>query len=327
MTVLTTNEQNSLNSAESYMENLTPPNNKQNFSQIVHRNDKKTMNINKHHKSPPMNTKDLPMVTGSNRRKSARIHAAGSGSELKAPPKLSRTPKSNAFLTSTSVKQKQIHSPTKSSVKKTKQKRSDATPMDEDTPNAWKTMMSKSAKVAGYVAKQLLHGNDSDEVWSSAEDTSGDEVEFVKKTRLFVKTTDSSGDIDDDSVQILGVKNPDKTNYYANLIASMAGYSTDEDEVEEDDDDGSTKMSNCKDALLNFKSKNNNDPDDVFASNDDDEDSSSSSSSSFPSSSDSDTMSDAPPVATKTNRKRTKIIKTASDTRLEGRKEPTRKPQ
>ena len=47
-------------------------------------------------------------------------------------------------------------------------------------------MMSKSAKVAGYVAKQFIHGNDSDDVWSSDEDTSSDEVEFVKKTRLFV---------------------------------------------------------------------------------------------------------------------------------------------
>eukprot|EP00544_Gedaniella_sp_CCMP2646_P008008 CAMPEP_0202488730 /NCGR_PEP_ID=MMETSP1361-20130828/6692_1 /ASSEMBLY_ACC=CAM_ASM_000849 /TAXON_ID=210615 /ORGANISM="Staurosira complex sp., Strain CCMP2646" /LENGTH=42 /DNA_ID= /DNA_START= /DNA_END= /DNA_ORIENTATION= len=41
-----------------------------------------------------------------------------------------------------------------------KQKRSDITPMDEDTPNTWKTVMSKSAKVAGDVAKQLVHGND-----------------------------------------------------------------------------------------------------------------------------------------------------------------------
>ena len=85
--------------------------------------------------------------------------------------------------------------------------------------------------------------------------------------------------IDDDSVQILGVKNPDKTNYYANLIASMTKYSTDKDEDEEDDVDDSTKMSNYKDALLNFKSKNNDDPDDVFASDEDDEESSSSSSS------------------------------------------------
>jgi hypothetical protein len=176
------------------------------------------------------------------------------------------------------MKQKQIHSPTKSPVKKMKQKHSNATPMDEDTPNAQKTMMSKSAKVAGYVAKQFVHRNDSDDVWSSDEDTSSDEVEFLKKTRLFVMTIDSSSDEDDDSMQILEVKNPDKTNYYANLIASMTKYSTDKDKDEEHDVDDSTKMSNYKDALLNFKSKNNDDPDDVFASEDDDEESSSSSS-------------------------------------------------
>mmetsp|Transcript_28232 Transcript_28232/g.51088 ORF Transcript_28232/g.51088 Transcript_28232/m.51088 type:complete len:197 (+) Transcript_28232:239-829(+) len=118
-----------------------------------------------------------------------------------------------------------------------KQKRSDITPMDEDTPNTWKTVMSKSAKVAGDVAKQLVHGNDSDGVWSSDEDASGDEVEFVKQTRLFVRSTSSSSDDNDDSVQILGVKNAEKTNYYADLMAPTADYGTGEDEDEEDDDD------------------------------------------------------------------------------------------
>jgi hypothetical protein len=101
MTVLTTKKQNSSNAVESYTKNLTPPpNNKQNFSQIVHLNDKKTMHINKHHKMPPTNAKDPPTVTGSDCCKSARINAAGSGSELKVPQKLSRTFKSSAFSTS-----------------------------------------------------------------------------------------------------------------------------------------------------------------------------------------------------------------------------------
>jgi len=169
-----------------------------------------------------------------------------------------------------------------------KQKRSDITPMDEDTPNTWKTVMSKSAKVAGDVAKQLVHGNDSDGVWSSDEDASGDEVEFVKQTRLFVRSTSSSSDDNDDSVQILGVKNAEKTNYYADLMAPTADYGTgeDEDEEDDDDDDDSTKKKITK------TSKNINDEDSY--------------SSSSPSSSDSDTTSDASSRSNKNKQKKNK---------------------
>ena len=155
---------------------------------------------------------------------------AGSRSEgLQAPPKLMRTPETNAFPSSPSEKQKRIHSPTKSPLKKTKQKRSDVTPMDEGSANPWKTVMNKSARVAGHVAKQLIQGNESDDVWLSDEEMSSDEVKFIKKTNAFVETVDSSSD-EDDSVEILGVKNPDKTNYYAKLTTSKTEYNTDKEE-------------------------------------------------------------------------------------------------
>jgi hypothetical protein len=322
--VLTTNAQHPLNAIESYMENLTPPpNNKQNFSQIVPWNDKKTMNTNKHHKMPPMNASDPPTVTGSDHCKSARTNAAGSGLKLKAPPKLSCTPKSNAFSTSTSMKQKQICSPTKSPAKKMKQKCSNITPKDEDTPDTWKTVMSKSAKVAGYVAKQLIHGNDSVGVWSSDEDASSNKIEFVKQTRLFVRSTSSSRDNNDDSVQILGVKHVEKTNYYADLMAPMADYGTGKDKDEEDDDDDSTKkkitkmpffipcqrisMIQMMRLLLMTMMKTLSPPPPhplpIVTQ-----------------------PPMPPPIATKTNRKRTKTIKTAMDTSLEKRKEAARKP-
>jgi hypothetical protein len=130
MMVLATNKQNSSNAIEFYTKNLTPPsNNWQNFSQIVHLNDSKKMNSNKHPKMPPTITKDPPMVTWSDCHKSARFNTARSGSELIMPPKLWCTSESNVFSTSTSVK---IYSPTKSPVKKTKQKCSNATPLHDE---------------------------------------------------------------------------------------------------------------------------------------------------------------------------------------------------
>jgi hypothetical protein len=58
------------NHVKCHTENQTPPSNK--FSQIVHPNNMTTMNIGKHYKTPPANAKDMPKVTGSNCRKSAK---------------------------------------------------------------------------------------------------------------------------------------------------------------------------------------------------------------------------------------------------------------
>lgn len=204
---------------------------------------------------------------------------AGSRSEgLQALPKLMRTPETNAFPSSPSEKQKQIHSPTKSPLKKTKQKCSDITPMDEGSANPWKTVMNKSACVAGHVAKQLIQGNESDDVWLSDEEMSSDEVKFIKKTNAFVETVDSSSD-EDDSVEILGVKNPDKTNYYAKLTTSKTEYNTDKEKDEEEDNDASVKTSSSyKEALLNKSNEpdpdepnNNEDRSDVSTSEDESE--------------------------------------------------------
>lgn len=191
------------------------------------------------------------------------------------PPKLMRTPETNAFPSSPSEKQKQIHSPTKSPLKKTKQKHSDITPMDEGSANPWKTVMNKSARVAGHVAKQLIQRNESDDVWLSDIEMSSDEVKFIMKTNAFVETVDSSSD-EDDSVEILGVKNPDKTNYYAKLTTSKTEYNMDKEEDEEEDNDASIKTSSSyKEALLNKSNEpdpdepnNNEDRSDVSTSED-----------------------------------------------------------
>ena len=329
MTILNTNELNSSNAVESYTKDLTPPSNtKQNFSQIVHPNNtKKTMNIGQRYKTPLASAKDPPKVTGSARRKSTKTSADGSGSELKAPPTLSRTSKTNAFSTSTSEKQKRIRSPTKSPEKKTKQKRSAATPMDEDSPNTWKTVMSKSAKVAGYVAKQLIQGKESDDVWSSDEESSDEEVKFVKKKLFKSKSPldDDQVEDSDDSVQILGVKTPDKTNYYANLSASKEDYGTDDDEddEDEDDDDDDSSKSSYKDALLNFKSKNNEDLDDVFTSDEEEEEEEPPSSSSF---SDDDMSSNASSRSNKKPQKKNKNNKNSRGYKAGGKKGSPKKP-
>jgi hypothetical protein len=99
-----------------------------------------------------------------------------------------------------------------------------------------------------------------------------------KKTNAFVETVDSSSD-EDDSVEILGVKNPDKTNYYAKLTTSKTEYNTDKEKDEEEDNDASVKTSSSyKEALLNKSNEpdpdepnNNEDRSDVSTSEDESE--------------------------------------------------------
>jgi hypothetical protein len=192
--------------------------------------------------APPPSTKgkSKPKVTGTNRRKSTRKNEAGSGSKLKAPPKLTRTSETNAFATSTTKKQKCTCSPTKSPMKKTKQKYYNVTPMEED--ETWKTVLGK----AYCKTKKVLNGNDSDDEWPTDAnffpsddelDNSDNEVKFTKKMKVQPKTVLSSSDEEDDAeVKIVGVKKA-KENYYKNLAPTTNEEDESEDDEEDEDDD------------------------------------------------------------------------------------------
>jgi hypothetical protein len=241
LTVPQTEEHGSQNRVESYSGNLTPPSdNKKKTSQIVHSINNKTMKLKNQAPPPSTKGKSKPKVTGTNRRKSTRKNEAGSGSKLKAPPKLTRTSETNAFATSTTKKQKCTCSPTKSPMKKTKQKYYNVTPMEED--ETWKTVLGK----AYCKTKKVLNGNDSDDEWPTDAnffpsddelDNSDNEVKFTKKMKVQPKTVLSSSDEEDDAeVKIVGVKKA-KENYYKNLAPTTNEEDESEDDEEDEDDD------------------------------------------------------------------------------------------
>ena len=240
LTILCTTEHGSRIHVESYTKKQTPPpDNKKKTSQIVHSINNKTMKLKNQAPKPPTKGNNKPKKTGTNRRKSTRKNEAGNGPELEAPPKLTRTSGTNAFATSTAEKQKRIRSPTKSPTKKTKQKYSNVTPMEED--ESWKTVLGKAYRKT----KKVLKGDDSDEEWPTEADffpsddeeaSTDDEVKFIKKTRVQTETVLSSSEDDDDpEVEILGVKKA-KTNYYANLAPTAKEEEETEEDEEEDDD-------------------------------------------------------------------------------------------
>jgi hypothetical protein len=131
-----------------------------------------------------------------------------------------RTSETNAFATSTTKKQKCTCSPTKSPMKKTKQKYYNVTPLEED--ETWKTVLGKAYRKT----KKVLNGNDSDDEWPTDAnffpsddelDNSDNEVKFIKKMKVQPETVLSSSDEEDDAeVKIVGVKKA-KENYYENL--------------------------------------------------------------------------------------------------------------
>jgi hypothetical protein len=237
LTVPQTEEHGSRNRVESYSGKLTPPSdNKKKTSQIVHSINNKTMKLKNQAPLPSTKGKSKPKVTGTNHCKSTRKNEAGSGSNLKAPPKLMRTSETNAFATSTAVKQKRTLSPTKSPMKKTKQKYYNITPMEED--ETWKTVLGKAYRKT----KKVLNGNDSDNEWPTDAnffpsddelDNSDNEVKFIKKMKVQPETVLSSSDEEDDAeVKIMGVKKA-KENYYKNLAPTA----NEEDESEDDEED------------------------------------------------------------------------------------------
>jgi hypothetical protein len=189
--------------------------------------------------TPPPKGKSKPKETGTNRRKPARKNETGSGPELKAPPELTRTSNTNAFAMSTNKQQKRIRSPAKSPKKKTKQKYSNITPMEEDEP--WKTVLGKAYRKT----KKVLKGDDSDEEWPTddnffpsedKEASTDEEVKFIKKTKVQAETVLSSSEDDDDrEVETLGVKRA-KTNFYAILAPTAKEEDGTEDDEEEEND-------------------------------------------------------------------------------------------
>jgi hypothetical protein len=235
LTVPQTEEHGSRNRVESYTGKLTPPSdNKEKTSQIVHSINNKTMKLKNQAPSPSTKGKSKPNVTGTNRRKSTTKNEAGS--KLKVPPKLTRTSETNAFATSTTEKQKHTHSPTKSPMKKTKQKHYNITPMEED--ETWKTVLGKAYRKT----KKVLYGNDSDDKWPTDAnffpsddelDNSDNKVKFIKKMKVQPKMVLSSSDEEDNAeVKIVGVKKA-KENYYENLAPTA----NEEDESEDDEED------------------------------------------------------------------------------------------
>ena len=232
-------ETNSENHVKSYTNNLTPPSdNKQQLSQIVHhlnnQKEKKKMKLSLP-KTPSSDAKVKPKTTGSRRRKSPKTNDAGSEKELEGPPKLKRTPETNAF--ETAEKTKRERSPTKSPAKKTKQKYSNVTPMDEDaeTTIPWKTVVGKAVR-----SSKAKRDDSDEELWSSDEASSSEEeVKFIKNKKTYAETVLSSSDEeDDDSVEVLAVKPPAKPkskNYYDMLAANLKNEYDSEDDEEDDD--------------------------------------------------------------------------------------------
>jgi hypothetical protein len=256
LTVPQTEEHGSQNRVESYSGNLTPPSdNKKKTSQIVHSINNKTMKLKNQAPPPSTKGKSKPKVTGTNRCKSTRRNEAGSSSELKAPPKLRRTSETNAFATSTTKKQKCTGSPTKSPMKKTKQKYYNVTPMEED--ETWKTVLGK----AYCKTKKVLNRNDSDDEWptdanffpSNDElDNSDNEVKFIKKMKVQPEMVLSSSDEEDDAeVKIVGVKKA-KENYYKNLAPTTNEEDESEDDEEDEDDDREEEAGDIPQLLIHI---------------------------------------------------------------------------